>query len=159
MDNQEEQIRKAYGGLVDDFVDTTDDPEAQGVRPDGTVSAEDYLKNPEKFTPEALGPSKEDPLGLCELPVPTEEKPAIERSAESVAAEEARYIRQAIQNTGARRVHSTQTGKVAEALKKLLSPDELGRVVFVNKLDDKVEPNIGHADMPSVDQLFGQLGR
>jgi hypothetical protein len=155
MDPEIEKIEAAYGDQIDGIIDTTDDPEARVV--DGSVgevvSAEDYLKDPGKYAAVINQPAP-DPLGLGKIPEPTGEKVAVERGPESVAAEEARYIRQALQ-IGATNVRSSLSCVEAyEHIRKLLGPKELAKVKFTN-----FESNIEPAKSNSIDKLFGMLGR
>lgn len=152
MEDKEKKVLGAYGNLVDDVIDTSNDPEASGEGGDECVSAEDYLANPEKYANQSQEPAH-DPLGLGSLPEPVEEKPIVVRSHESVAAEEVRYIRQAIQSTGATTIRTSQScPEVIEHMQKLLSPEELNRVEFV-----PLNSNIEGARRGNLDDLFGSL--
>ena len=160
MQDKAEEVVAAYEDLVDDIVDTTNDPEARVA--DGSVgevvSAAEWLKNPEKYAQPAPlrrnEQSPHDPLGLGRRPEPKETQRAVERGPESVAAEECRYIRQAIQNVGAAHIRTSQADpRVIEHMRKLLSPAELARVEFVTKL----ESNTQGARRDDLDALFRGL--
>lgn len=134
MANKENEVRQAYGKLVDDFVDTSNDPEASGDGGgDAGIPVEQYLANPEKFAAAAKAQSHAgDPLGLGN-PWPQQEVEAAVRSPESVAAEEVRYIRQAIQ-AGAKRIRTRQdNNEVMKHMCKMLSEEELGKVEFIKQ--------------------------
>ena len=155
MSDKEQEVLAAYGNLIDNVVDTSDDPEARTV--DGSlgevVSAEEYLKNPEKFgQAEEASRQKTDPLGLGKLPEPATTVEAIERGPESAAAEEVRYIRQAFQ-VKASRVRSAVREPIKSCVKEMLSPEELAKVQFV----DSFESNIEGQNRTSLGSLFGSL--